>query len=243
MTRDEAKLILCAWTPDAAEADPGYFADALALLDGDPDLQRWWQTQQAFDRRVADQLAQVPPPFGLRTRIAANAQPRAGLFGLPRWGMAGLGAVAAVLLLAVAAWRPWAPHPMPFTAYTDAALASVQQDPPLPMMTPDRQAIVDWLGAHRSPTGDEMPGPLATMPAVGCMTLDLHGHRVSLICFTVRGTLAHLFIIDTKALDDSGPMPLTMAQHGEWATAAWGDGSRRYLLASRAGMDALKSIL
>ena len=76
MDRKEAQLILSGLRPGGLEANEPFFAEALALVEADPELQAWWQAQQEFDRRVSARLREVPAPKSLRQRCLALAQDR-----------------------------------------------------------------------------------------------------------------------------------------------------------------------
>ena len=58
------------------------------------------------------------------------------------------------------------------------------------------------------------------------------------------GGLAHLFIVDQRALTD--PPSDTGPEFNDvegWSTASWSDGRMTYLLATQAGPDTLKQLL
>src|SRR5471030_253843 len=101
MDDKEARLILQAYRPNDADRDDSQFAAALKEVSRNPELARWFGEEQEFDRAMAAQLAAVPAPFGLKTRILAQgATPPARRTGKLGWVFAFASLVAALLLLA-----------------------------------------------------------------------------------------------------------------------------------------------
>ena len=78
MTEQEARFILQSYRPGGEDKDDPQFAEALREAERNPELARWLAEEQAFDCAVAAQLAALPAPFGLKTRILAQAAPRSG---------------------------------------------------------------------------------------------------------------------------------------------------------------------
>jgi hypothetical protein len=243
MDKQEAKLVLQARRPNDLDTTQPAFAEALALVESDPELKAWWEAQQAFDRRVAAKLEEVPLPADLRATILAGRkieqltpQPH-----LSFWLAAA--AVVAILCVAGTAWEN-ARH-VSSASYDEAALAFVRNDAPaLGMASPDHDKIVAWLKERNAPTGG-LPARMSTLPSVGCQKFIVRGHTVSLICFVMAGgKLVHLFIVDEQALADppENNAPEFKQVQG-WSTASWSDGRMSYLLATQAGPDALKQLL
>lgn len=260
MDREEAKLLLQACRPNGADDASPVFAEALALTERDPELKTWWKTQREFDLKVAGKLSGVAVPDSLRATILAGRKiermtPR---FHLPYW----LAAAAVIMLCAGLGFHYWpssatqapagalASHPFPpppqigHHDYETGVFAFLQSDDStLGMMSPDHSRVASWLKQQHSPTG-MIPSKMETLPSVGCQTFAVHGHVVSLICFTLEGGgVAHLFTIENKALaDPPGHAPQFMKM-GTWAMASWSDSGHTYLLATQAGPDMLRHLL
>jgi hypothetical protein len=246
MDKAEAKHLLEACRPNGRDLSDPAFAEALALAGSDPELKAWWQARQNFDRKVSAKLEEVPMPAHLRATILAGGKivPMRPRYLLPYWlAAAALFAVLAVLGSNVL----FSPKPTGLMAsdeYTAAILPYLGHDnPALAMTSPDQQKVLEWLKDHHTPTGS-VPANMAALPTVGCQTLAVHGHSVSLICFAAGGNgIVHLFIVERQALSDPpGPSP-EFKRSGDWSTASWSDGDRSYVLASRAGPDTLKRLL
>jgi hypothetical protein len=247
MDRQEAKVVLQALRPDDLSTAQPSVIEALVYVESDPELKAWWEAQQAFDLKVAAKLAKVPLPVDLRANIVAvrkiepftpQPQPRLSL-----WLAAA--AVVAILCVAGTFMRVSATGPLAQTEYAATVLPLLNHDAPsLEMTSPDHDKIVAWLKQRNAPTGT-LPTAMTSLPTIGCEKFAVHGHTVSLICFALaNGGIAHLFIVDQQALSDP---PVSKApefnQVEGWSTAAWSDGRMSYMLATQAGVDALKQLL
>jgi hypothetical protein len=245
MDKQEAKMLLQARRPNGQDAPQPVFAEALALAESDPELKIWWDAQQEFDRTVAAKLGGVPVPDDLRATILAGqkieqftARPH-----LSVW----LAAAAAVAILCVAGtfMHVAAFGPLAQADYDAAVLPLLDNDsPPLAMTSPDHDKIAAWLKSQNAPLGT-LPAKMASLPSVGCQKFAVHGHAVSLVCFVMAGGgIAHLFVVDERVLTDppSSAAP-EFDQIQGWTTASWSDGRMSYMLATRAGADALRQLL
>jgi hypothetical protein len=113
----------------------------------------------------------------------------------------------------------------------------------LAMTSPDHDLVAAWLKQRHSPTGN-IPGKMVSLPSAGCQTFAVHGHTVSLICFSLAdGGYAHLFIVDKSALSDPPGNSPEFQKNGEWFTATWSDDGHSYMLATEDSADQLKRLL
>ena len=246
MTRDEAKLALQALRPNDRDAAHPLFTQALALVERDPELQIWWEAQQNFDRKVSAKLGELPLPAHLRATILAGQNkivpfPAPSPFRLPYW----LAAAAVLVFFLVAGFHFLGHAPaMARQDYVASILPYLgQDDPALGMTSGERDKIMAWLQQRNAPTGS-LPGGMSSLPSIGCQKLAIHGHTVSLICFSLAGGgLVHLFVVDRQALNDPPGSSPEFKLSGDWSTASWSDGTRSYVLATRAGPDTLKQLL
>jgi hypothetical protein len=247
MDKQEAKLILQAQRPNDLDATQPVFAEALALVDTDPELKAWWEAQQAFDRKVAAKLKEIPLPADLRTNILTGRKitPFAPQPHRYFW----LAAAALVAILCAvgtsfhASWK--AAQRVSPSHFDEAAIGFLGDNAPsLAMISPDHDKIMAWLKAQNAPIGT-LPAEMTPVPTVGCQKFTVEGHAVSLVCFEMAGGgIAHLFMVAQDALSDppsqTGP---EFKQVEGWSTASWSDGRMSYMLVTQAGPDALKQLL
>ena len=233
MHEQEVRLILQAYRPGAQDRDDPHFAEALQETARNPQLARWFAEEQAFDEAMAAHLAAVPAPFGLKTRILAQANPPARSWTL-RWtlGLASLAALLFLLAQVVSLWRNPAPASAALPDYAREMVSFIQLPPSLEMESHDLGAIKNWL-VRKETTTVKIPSALAALEPVGCRILSFRGHDVTLICFHRDGNqLAHLFVVERAALPGlkPGEGPVFSAE-GEWTTASWAEKDRVYMIA------------
>jgi hypothetical protein len=238
-------LILQAYRPGTEDTNDPYFAEALQEMARNPQLSRWFTEEQAFDQAMTGQLAAVPAPFGLKTRILAHAAPPARSQKL-RWA-AGLAALAALLFLlaqVVSLWRSPAPASAALADYTHAMINFIQPSVTLAMESQDIGAIKNWL-AKKEPRQVEIPPHLAALQPLGCSILSFHGHDVTLICFLrEENQAAHLFVVDRAVLPKlkPGEAPVFSGADG-WTTASWAEKDRVYTIAVQGDRTAVEPYL
>jgi hypothetical protein len=246
MDRREAKLVLQALRPDDLTTDKPAAIEALIYVESDPELKAWWETHQAFDKKVAAKLREVPVPSSLRENILAA--PKVVQFKpQPRYCF-WLAAAAAVAILCVVATAKHytATGPLDRTDFVARTLPLIHDNQPdLAMTTPDHDKVVAWLKDHNAPMGT-MPSPLNNLPTLGCQKYVMNGHNVTLICFAIGGGHeAHLFIIDQDSLYDPPKknVPDFQDMPNGWSIASWSDDHMSYLLATDTGQATLKQLL
>lgn len=245
MDEQEARLILQAYRPgDQDEADP-QVAEALKLVEKNPELARWFAEEREFDRAIAAHLASLPAPFGLKTRILANAATRSSS-SKTRWAV-GLAVLAACLFLLaqlVSLVRGSSQAAVLLPDYAREMVSFIRLTPPLELESSDPREINDWLRKREVPQG-AIPAPLSALDPIGCRVLSFRGHDVTLICFRRSGNrLAHLFMVDRAALPKlkAGAAPLFSAE-GEWMTASWAEKDRAYMIAVQGDRETVQRYL
>lgn len=240
----QARLILQSYRPgDTSEPQ---FSEALRATSGNPDLGRWFAEEQAFDRAMAAHVESWPPPFGLKTRLLAQAEASARPPKMP-WILGAVGFAAVVLLAAegVNYWRSPAIRTTPSADYAREMTSFIELAPPLEMKSENLTQIKDWL-EKRNAASMQVPSRLAALEPIGCRMLSYRGHRVTLICFhrEEKGRLAHLFVVERAAMPKMKPgeKPIFDNESG-WMTATWAEGDRIYMIALQGGRTAIERYL
>ena len=247
MDRKEAKEMLQALRPSDLDTTQPLFAEALALVETDPELRVWWAAQQDFDRRVASKLDEIPIPADLRANILATQKTERFTLRpfFPFW-LAAAACIAVLCAVSTSFHAQFlASQHISTDAFHDATLAFIQNDAPnLAMQSTDHDQIKAWLKEQNAPMG-HMPEKMAAIPTIGCQKYVVKGHDVSLVCFTMAdGKEAHLFMVARDAMQEP---PLRAAPDikiiNGWATASWSDEHMSYMLATSDSMDALRQLL
>lgn len=245
MNEQEARLILQAYRPGAQDQGDPHFAEALQEAARNPQLARWFAEEQAFDQAMTAHLAAVPAPFGLKTRILAQATaPMVSRTSSWLIGLAGVVALLFLLAQVVSLWRNPAPASAAIPDYAREMVRSIQRGPPLDMESDNLGAIKDWL-ARKEASPVEIPPGLAALAPVGCRVHSFRGHEVTLICFHREGgQIAHLFVVDRAVLPKLKPGDAPFFHRdGEWTTATWAEGDRVYMIAAQGDRAAVQKYL
>lgn len=194
----------------------------------DPDLARWWQDEQELDRVIGAKLAGVAIPSGLKARLLERRY-----YTAVPWRRAALALAAIIIALAVffGSWLgPFRPAAS-LADYRDEMVSFLKVTPSLELETNELSRIKDFLAKSGAPSDVNVPKSLRDLEPVGCRKLRFRGHDVALICFKRRnGRVAHLLVVNRAAMRGLRDAP-QYATEGDWATAAWSEGDRGYLLA------------
>ncbi len=244
MTNQEAKFTLGAYRAGGQDAGDPKFAEALAQAKRDPQLGAWLAREQALDALIVAKLREVAPPPGLRASILAGAKASAAprlWWRQPVW----LAAAAVALLLAVAGTFLSGGREADRAAKHLAELAIAGLgDGKHEGYSAAKGELKAWLSASGGKLAASSGLNFAEMKALGCRTVSLGGREVAEVCFKNGGLSFHLYAmpVDAKSELNLGKKPTLVAQASN-AAAVWSDGRLLYVLATGAGMDAIKRLL
>ncbi len=244
MTIEEAKFILCAFRPNGSDSGDPAFGDALRMAGDDPMLKEWFARSRAHDSAVASKLRQVSPPEGLREAVLAGARVSDSQRGVRQsWGwIAGLAAAAALAITVFSMRAPSRPDA------GAAAMAGFAISDMLNGIHGSSGEPAGALVAALQVKGARMPGAdqidFDRLKDTGCRTLNFGGRDVVEVCFKREGVMFHFYAARREGPPESaaarGP---TFIAEAAGAAAAWSDGRFDYALASRAGVEAIRSLL
>jgi len=246
MNIQEAKLILQAYRPGGQDAADPMFAEALALAQRDPELQKWLAQEQALDSLVQTRLQKaVPVPFGLKTRLLAQrkAVRPTPWWRIPLW----LTTAAAVLVLLLALSFVWfKPVNQPQFAELRGVMLqnSMQMDGHISHMAQDMTQVQGWLKTQNAPADFAMPALLHDAMLKGCKVIEWHGQKVTMLCLGAGGKHMDLFVIDCTHFRDLKPSEaVQFAQADGVTTAVWCNGDKTFLLAGQMEKSELQKML
>lgn len=253
MDNQEAKFILSAYRPGGQDAKDGHFADALAQAGHDPELKEWLRKEREFDAAMTRKLSEVPVPEGLREAILAGGKaekvvPFSGRFP---WVGAVMAAAAALLVLAVSAQLIPASlpgtgsGPMTFAEFEGGVSKMFDGPFGLQKKGPEHKQLREWLIKHGGQKAFQMPEAVQELASIGCRTIEVKGHSVSLICFWVdkeKHEEVHLFVVERGAIRNP-PEGTVISSKGNWVMAGWSDERHTYILASVGDEDYIRKFL
>jgi hypothetical protein len=244
MTIEEAKFILSAFRPNGSDAGSATFCDALHMAGDDPMLKAWFAQSRAHDEAVAGKLRQINPPEGLREAILAGVRvsdPR-GSKGLG-WGwIAGLAAAAALVIGVFSIRAPVHPESGASTLAGFAISDMVNQ------RHGSSGEPASALVAELRVKGAKMPSAeqidFERLRDTGCRTLNFAGHDVLEVCFLREGAQYHFYVTRRDGpIGNSVTKGPTFVSKAAGAAAVWSDTRFDYVLATTAGVEALRRLL
>lgn len=237
MNREEALLHLRSRRPGGQEdADPEVRA-ALAVVSGEASTLAELEREREFDRRVAEALAGLEPPAGLRDRIlerlekipeaAARAEKAAAPATTQRafWRGVMTTALAAAAASALGLFflnqgrtgkDPAGRGDIPaVVAYLDEAYESMGD---FEFEDPQFGHVQAYLAKAGKPAPEELPEVLADLETLGCRFLTFRGETIGMICFQADGSVYHLFTAEPRDLKAFLPEVPPEAMPAVWET-------------------------
>jgi hypothetical protein len=244
MKNEEAKFVLHAYRPNGADAGDATFSAALEQAKQDPALEKWFAAQQAFDRAMCAKLKGIAPPENLRASILTGAkvsQPNAGA----NWWrspvpMAVAASIALLLAVGIAFW------PTSASAEQIAAFAidDTLRQSHAGMEGPEAAELQALLSQADRPLSVGVPLDFAALRANGCRTISFQGRDLLEVCFKRDGKWFHCYV--ARAADFprlAGKLPPTFTDKAGASAAAWSDGQHIFVVASKAGRDAIQQLM
>jgi hypothetical protein len=231
--------ILAGYRPHKDAATDPEIAPALALLEQDAELARWFEREQALDAALQRKLQEIPIPVELQARILASRPKR--LARPDRWREPSLLAAAAAVLVVIgisAIWlAPW--KPTTWLGYQARVVAEVTEPYELDIRTRNHDQVRRSMAAAGYPSDYRVPPGLLEYPLEGGYKLRWRGHKVSVVCFgsdEERKPDVWLIVSSRTALSGApaGAAP-EFGVVGKSRIASWADDGHFYIVATQDG--------
>lgn len=243
MTSTQAKQILLAYRPWAKDAETPEMAEALAVCQADPELEKWLKNHCETQMALRAKFQCIKAPEGLLEQIVSE-QPSV-VFTRTR-PVQYLIAVAAGVVIMLSVWSLWRSRPrvppedLSFNGYQIRMTKTVSRAYGMDLETNNLVAIREYLAANQSPMVGDVPETLAQTPAVGCGVLRWQNKPVTMICFKTGKPLPPgaksdliLFVINRQDVQAGSDLNQTQFRKvGEMFTASWMAGGKVFLLAA-----------
>lgn len=238
MNSSDARKILIACRPGTDDLRDPAVAAALELARRDPELQAWWEQQQAFQHSARESFRGVRPPGHLRDKILARAK----IIEVPRWRCpVALSAAAAIVLLiaVVAVWQKPS-RENSFQTFRSRMVGNVLRQYSMTIQTNDMAEIRRHLDAANAPANYVLPQNLAQLPAIGAGVLSWQDQRVSMLCLDsgAQGTV-FVFVVNASSVKGA-PVQRDFAPVKSMATVSWTEDGKTYVLAGSGSEDGLR---
>jgi hypothetical protein len=192
-----------------------------------PELQAWFQQEQAWDRAFATHLSQIPVPDRLLEEILAAA--KISQRPLPHWQrLPWLAAAEMLALLGIAAiWMQPSTGSVPLVDFQHDMVVMLDQMKSegfgLDHETDKLLNISAWLGKQGAPQPYVLQKGTRTASPRGCCVLEWHGQKVTMICFRRGDQEAHLFVVPRAVIAEavSAQKPLMPQQDQGYPVTHW----------------------
>lgn len=252
MNSQQAKENLLLYRPGGADADDPDFAEALAQVQQDPELARWFEEHCQRQAALHAKFSQIAVPEGLKEQILSERRlqaPPPVVRHRVRW-VAATAAVLAVLVVGAVLWQWPQSEDNRFVNFRNRMASTVlRQYPQMDLETHDLARIHEYLAAHGQ-GAYELPPGLQKAAATGCATLSWHEQPLAMVCFNTgrngkpQEPDLFLFVIDRSAVWQAPaqtPEVVRLSRH--FVTASWSSGNKTYVLGVRGDESLLRSYL
>ena len=237
MNCEQAKRILLLYRPGhVGDGDPE-FAEALALLERDEELRRWFEAQRAVQDEIRRAFRNISPPDALKEQIISE-RPWHTRPVTARHLMA-MAVVALVLFAGGWWWSGLEPREdNSFTGYRSRMVGTALRAYGMQLATNDLASIRLFLKQQGAPGDFESPAGLVEATGTGCLTVPWRGSKVSMICFKTGRPLppgqasdVWFFVIAHAVVPDAPTGAPQIATVNEVITASWTRAGKTYVLA------------
>ena len=239
MNTEEAKIILASVHHDTDRGSDNDVDQAFALLDSDPELQAWFEQEQAFDAAVSTKLAQIDPPADLKANLVAlleNNAPAAAEDKITWLRPPLMAAAAAVLLISFFAIQLLTgPAAASFDDFRTEMVEIARGELKLDHEDKELENLYDYLNKMEATCPTSLPVCVECTETVGCKVIGWNDEEdsVTLICIRNNASqVVHCFVIprsEFKKLPEEKIIRSNQMIDG-LETTAWSDDELVYLL-------------
>jgi len=245
MKNEEAKFVLHAYRPNGADAGDATFCAALEQAKQDPALEKWFLAQQAFDRAMCAKLGGVTPPENLRASILAGVKvsqpPRAGATW---WRSPVPMALAASLALLLAVGIAFWPATVSAEQIAAFAISDTMHQSHEGKEGPEAVELQAMLSQADRRLGGGVPIDFAALRANGCRTVRFEGRDLLEVCFKREGKWFHCYVARAADFPQlAAKLAPSFTDHEGASAAAWSDGRHIFVVASKAGREAIQRLI
>ncbi len=237
MDNDEAKVILAACRPHGQDAGEPALAEALAQVERDPELRKWFDAERSFDQAICACLDQVPTPLDLKRHILAGH--RVGQKpGSTRSVWAPLAIAASLVLTFGLGYFTGSVDrdagEFALVDYRESMVEVIGAGIDFDVRSSRLEELADFLALKSAPIPKALPTSITDDAAMGCKIVSWQDRKVSLFCFRNKaGQIVHLFVneVTESLIDGPSLSDKIMARVNNVPTLSWAEEGYHYLLA------------
>ncbi|HUI07668.1 MAG TPA: hypothetical protein VL486_11765 [Verrucomicrobiae bacterium] len=250
MDSQQAKRVLWLYRPGVDDADP-QFAEALAQVEHDPDLQRWLDEHCAEYTALRAKLKDIRVPADLPDQILGERPVDAPIpWWRSRLALGTAAAVVVVLLLHSVLFhhgqRGHVPNPRAtFAAFRDDMVYYADAGYKLDIKSFSLDELRQVFASNGWPSDYTVPPGLTELAVRGGCLTKWNEHKVSMLCLTAANDhKVWLFVVARSALSDA-PAQSTpkIATQDIFCTASWSESNKTYLLVAEGDEPFVRSLL
>jgi hypothetical protein len=251
VNHDEAKNILLFHRHGTADADNPQIAEALALVQRDPELAHWFEEHCARQFVLREKFRQIAAPAGLKEQIISEqAAQRKMIFRQEKFALSVV-AVVALLVSLAPLWFLHRGHDDTLAIYQNQMVGAALRGYYMDLTTNDPAQIRAYLAQAHAPSDYVLPEPLQKIAVTGCAVENWQDKKVSMICFRTGKPLAPgaqsdlwLFVVDRASVKEEPAVVLPrFSKVNRLITAVWTQGGKLYLLGTEGDEQTIKQYL
>ena len=243
MNREQAKEILLTYRQGSDDTAHPEIAEALQLLDQDPELARWFEAQQRVDETIRTALRLTPVPGDLKERILAEQKTVRFDFGQRRFLLMAAAAVV-ILLGAISLWLLHAGTLGGVAAYRSEMVGHIEKGYLMSVRASNFDQLRQILAERHWPSDFIVPDRLRNVTVIGGSALEWKGHKVALACMQDHRRGLWLFVVENAAFHNAPESETPKIQMvRDSPTAIWSQQGKTYLLASQGDESFLRKYL
>lgn len=240
MDSRQAKEILTLYRPGTTDAADPQMAEALEVVQRDPELAAWFDQHCAVYNAIRGKLKDIPVPADLKHNILLQHVDHRRIIRLfqPAWLAT---AAAALIVLTAFFWFVSPNKGNTFLRYRERMARMVQRRTYFTtMVSGDQIQIGEFFRTNGAPVDDALPKSLQKLPPEGGAIVSWQNHPVAVLCLDAREKSADakndLWIFIAKSSYISKAPHKKAAQFekiGGLMTASWTAGDSVYILVGR----------
>jgi len=168
-----AREILTPYRPGTADQNDPEFAEALAMVRGDPELARWFDEHCARYEAIRAKFQQIPISEGLKEQIISERKAHQALGSRRKAALFAVAAAFVLALIAVSSFYHRSGEDKTFSGFRNRMAKKVTRVyPAMDLETSDPQQIRRYLAQNQGHADYVLPAPLLEKSAsTGCAIL------------------------------------------------------------------------
>jgi len=237
MNAEQAKEVLMLYRPGTRDAEEPEVVEAMAVARSNPELARWFEGHQAFQKAMRTRFREIEVPEYLKGMMRSQGKiirPAVWWERPQAWLLAAAAMVVLSLGLSALWTRPRVPDR--FANYRQMMVSKAMNVAyAMDWTTNDMGALRAALAERGAPANYDVPQGLAKLDLTGGAALTWRAHPVSMLCFD-RGDkqMVFLFVMQRGAVKDPPPDKPVESKVSRLATVSWSRGDKTYVLAGPA---------